>query len=76
MSRERSGALDDREGARAREDGARKAERQKILDRLNANDTGAHHRDREQEERSAREIGAARENERRPEPGSATGLGG
>lgn len=68
--------MDDRGGARSRKDGARKAERQKILDRLNANDTGAHHRDREQEERRAREIDAAREKERRPEPGSAAGLGG
>jgi hypothetical protein len=49
---------------------AKKAERRKILDRLNSIDTGAHHHDREQEERRAGEIDIARERERRPEPGN------
>jgi hypothetical protein len=44
----------------------RRAQRRKILDRLNSMDTGAHHHDREQEDRTAGGIDIARERERRP----------
>ena len=52
-----------------------KAERRKILDRLNSVDTGSHHHDREQEESRVRGIDTAREKERRPEPGNTWGSG-
>ena len=54
---------------------AKKAERRKLLDRLYSMDTGAHQRDREQEELRAQGIDIAREKERRPDAGGA-GIGG
>jgi hypothetical protein len=68
--------VDDEKRTPSREEQAKKAQRRKILDRLNSMDTGAHHHDREQEERRAREIDTARERERRPEPGNVWGSGG
>ena len=53
-----------------------KAERRKILDRLNTYDTGAHRHDREQEERRARDVDIAREKERRADPGMGYDSGG
>ncbi len=55
--------------APSREEQAKKAERRKVLDRLNSMDTGAYHHDREHEERRGREndgeIEVARAKERR-----------
>jgi hypothetical protein len=65
--------VDDEKGTPSPEEQAKKAQRQKILDRLNSMDTGVHHHDREQEERRAREIDTAREKERRPEQGTPIG---
>jgi hypothetical protein len=66
--------MDDEQRTPSREERA-KAERRKILDRLNSLDTGVSRHDGEQEERRAREIDIAREKERRPEPGSFGGSG-
>ncbi len=68
--------MDNEKRAPSREEQAKKAERRKILDRLNSMDTGAHHHDREQEDRRAGRIDIARERERRPEPGNFGGSGG
>ncbi len=68
--------MDNEKRTPSREEQAKKAERRKILDRLNSMDTGAHHHDREHEERRGREIDVARESERRPEPGNVWGSGG
>ena len=68
--------MDDAKRTPSREEQAKKAERRKILDRLNSMDTGAHHHDREQEDRRAGRIDIAREKERRPEPGNIGGSGG
>ena len=61
--------MDGDKSAPSREEQAKKAERRKILERLNSMDTGAHHHDREQEERRGREIdgeiAVARAKERR-----------
>jgi hypothetical protein len=67
--------VEDRERTPSGEEEARTARRQRILDRLNANDTGVSRHDREQEERRARGIDIAREKERRPEPGTFWGSG-
>jgi hypothetical protein len=67
--------MDDGRRPPSREERA-KAERRRILDRLNSSDTGVSRHDREQEERRARGIDIAREKERRPEPGSFGGSGG
>jgi hypothetical protein len=72
---ERSHDVDKNPIASSREERA-KAERRKILDRLNSHDTGAHRHDREQEERRAREVDIAREKERRADPGMGYGSGG
>ena len=61
--------MNDRQRTPSREEQAKKAERRKILDCLNSNDTGVTRYDREQEERSAREGDLARERERRSHPG-------
>ena len=58
--------MDNEKRTPSREEQAKKAERRKILDRLNSMDTGAHHHDREQEDRTAGGINIARERERRP----------
>jgi hypothetical protein len=68
--------VDDEKRTPSREEQAKKAERRKILDRLNSMDTGAHHNDGEQDYRRAGGIDIARERERRPEPGSILGSGG
>jgi hypothetical protein len=57
--------VDDVKRIPSREEQAKKAERRKILDRLNSMDTGASRYDREQEERRGREIDVARAKERR-----------
>ena len=67
--------MDDQKRTPSREEQA-KAERRKILDRLNSLDTGVSRHDREQAERRARGIDIAREKERRPEPGSFGSFGG
>jgi hypothetical protein len=67
--------VDNEKGTPSREEQAKKAERRKILDRLNSMDTGAHHHDREQEDRRAGRIDIARERERRPDAGGAS-IGG
>jgi len=68
--------VDNEKRTPSREEQAKKAQRRKVLDRLNSLDTGAHHNDREQEDRRASGIDIARERERRPEPGSILGSGG
>jgi hypothetical protein len=68
--------VDNEKRTPSREEQAKKAERRKILDRLNSMDTGAHHHDREHEGRRAGGIDIARERERRPEPGNVWGSGG
>jgi hypothetical protein len=68
--------VDDEKRTPSREEQAKKAERRKILDRMNSMDTGAHHHDGEQEDRRAGRIDIARERERRPEPGNIWGSGG
>ena len=67
--------MDDEKRTPSREEQAKKAQRRKILDRLNSMDTGVHHHDREQEELRARGIDMAREKERRPDAGGAS-IGG
>ena len=67
--------MDDGQRTPSREERA-KAERWKILERLNSIDTGAHHHEREQEERRAYGTDIARERERRPEPGFYVGGAG
>ncbi len=57
--------MDGDKSAPSREEQAKRAERRKVLDRLNSMDTGAYHHDREQEERRGREIDVARAKERR-----------
>ena len=57
--------MDGGKSAPSREEQAKKAERRKILDRLNSMDTGASRYDREQEDRRAGEIDVARAKERR-----------
>ena len=68
--------MDGDKRAPSREEQAKKAERRKILDRLNFMDTGANHHNSEQEERRARAIDNARERERRPDPGAMSGMSG
>jgi hypothetical protein len=59
--------VDEEKRTSSREEQAKKeAQRRKVLDRLNSMDTGAHHHDREQEDRRAGGIDIARERERRP----------
>jgi hypothetical protein len=53
--------VDNEKRTPSREEQAKKAERRKILDRLNSMDTGALHHDREHEGRRGREIDVARE---------------
>jgi hypothetical protein len=67
--------VDGRERAESRAEEASRAERRRILDRLNSIDTGVSRYEREQEERRARGIDIAREKERRPDPGAAGGFG-
>jgi hypothetical protein len=59
--------VDNEKRTPSREEQAKgKLKRRKILDHLNSTDTGAHHHDREQEDRTAGGIDIARERERRP----------
>ncbi len=67
--------MDEEQRAPSQEEQAKKAERRRILDRLNSMDTGAHYQDREQEERRLGETDIGRERERRPEPGNVWGSG-
>ena len=67
--------MDDENRTPSPEEQAKKAERRKILERLNTMDTGVSRYDMEQEERRARGINVAREKERRPDPGTMWGSG-
>jgi hypothetical protein len=67
--------VDDENRTPSPEEQAKKAERRKILERLNTMDTGVSRYDMEQEERRARGINVAREKERRPDPGTMWGSG-
>ena len=58
--------MDNEKRTPSREEQAKKAQRRKILDRLNSMDTGVPHYDREQEDRTAGGVNIARERERRP----------
>ncbi len=57
--------MDDEKRTPSPEEQAKKAQRQKILDRLNSMDTGANHHNSEQEERRAYEVEIVRAKERR-----------
>jgi hypothetical protein len=67
--------VDDEKRTPSPEEQAKKAERRKILERLNTMDTGVSRYDMEQEEQRARGIDIAREKQRRPDPGGAS-IGG
>jgi hypothetical protein len=58
--------VDNEKRTPSREEQAKKAQRRKILDRLNSMNTGVPHYDREQQDRTAGGINIARERERRP----------
>ena len=58
--------MDNEKRTPSREEQAKKAQRRKILDRLNSMNTGVPHYDREQQDRTAGGINIARERERRP----------
>jgi hypothetical protein len=68
--------VDNEKSTPSPEEQAKKAERRKILDRLNSMDTGVGRYEKEQEERRAREIDTARAKERRPEQGTPIGGSG